>query len=191
MSQTTRSEWNPADSIVEPPREKNASMALLWVIALIAVAAAGLAWYKQRQSDTLPLDSSAPLVSTPAIETPAVDNGAAKTDARRDQANRDTQRRTTASVGTRLQAPRPLANNPSPKYPTAALRSGIGGTVMVRAEVDATGRAVDVDVVQRSGHRELDRAALSAVRQWRFEPATRNGRAVSSTVQVPVDFKPI
>ncbi|TXI29325.1 MAG: energy transducer TonB, partial [Ottowia sp.] len=55
----------------------------------------------------------------------------------------------------------------------------------------AQGNPVDVRVVERSGERDLDRAAVNAVRQWRFEPAMRNGKAIATSVKVPVDFKPI
>ena len=66
-----------------------------------------------------------------------------------------------------------------------------GAPVVVLAEVDAQGNPVDVRVVERSGERDLDRAAVNAVRQWRFEPAMRNGKAIATSVKVPVDFKPI
>ena len=86
--------------------------------------------------------------------------------------------------------PRAMAGNVEPKYPASMLRAGVGGTVVVMAELDANGNPVDVKIAERSGERELDRAALNAVRQWRFEPALRNGKAVASSVRVPVDFKP-
>lgn len=185
-------EWNTThDTTVAEttPREKNASMALLWVIALVAVAAAGLAWYKtQRVDETVVSSTPAPLI-VPANE--AALNGASETARAADARRADSTRRTTAAVTPRNIAPRPLASNPTPAYPREALRAGVGGVVMVRALVDANGVPTDVDVVQRSGHRELDRAALMTVRKWRFEPALRNGKAISSTVQVPVDFKPI
>ena len=169
------------------PRERSGSMALLWLLALVAVAAAGLAWYKQSSIDTTPLATTPTPIVIPAEET-----ATAKQDADRSQQRRaDDARRTTAATTPRATAPRPLASNPTPRYPSEALRAGVGGTVMVRASVDANGVPTDVAVVERSGHRELDRAALGAVRKWRFEPAMRNGKAVSSTVQVPVDFKPI
>lgn len=187
-------EWNTNPSSVHDttvvdttPREKSASMALLWLIALIAIAAAGLAWYKQSAIDTTPLASTPAPVVIPAEETAAAKQEAARSEQRRNE----TAGRTTASVTPRATAPRPLASNPTPRYPVEALRAGVGGTVMVRAEVDSNGVPTDVAVVERSGHRELDRAAQAAVRKWRFEPAMRNGKAVSSTVQVPVDFKPI
>jgi protein TonB len=47
-----------------------------------------------------------------------------------------------------------------------------------------------VEVARSSSHRALDQAAVRAVRRWRFEPATRQGRPVSQVVQVPVAFSP-
>lgn len=189
MAQThPKPEWSPAETSDVRPREKNASLLLLWLIALIAVIAAGLAWYKQRQPAALPLESAAPPVTAP-VATP--DDAMPDAAARADQPRNDARRTASAERSARSQAPRLLAGNPSPQYPPAALRAGIGGTVMVRAELDATGQPIDVDVIRRSGNRDLDRAAVQAVRKWRFEPAMRNGRGVASTVQVPVDFKPI
>ena len=84
-----------------------------------------------------------------------------------------------------------LGRNPPPRYPVAALRRGEGGTVVLRVNVGADGRADDVAVARRSGSRELDRAAMVAVRDWRFKPATRNGREVASVVEQPVEFRPM
>ena len=70
-----------------------------------------------------------------------------------------------------------------------AQANGGSGTVMVEVAVDASGIPTDVSIQNRSGNRELDRAALGAVKQWRFEPAIRNGKQVASTVLVPVQFE--
>ena len=78
---------------------------------------------------------------------------------------------------------------PPPRYPGAALRRGEGGTVLVRVEVDAAGMPAGVALVQRSGSRDLDRAAMEAVRQWRFQPAQRNGQAIAASLVIPIDFK--
>ena len=86
--------------------------------------------------------------------------------------------------------PMPIAaQSPPPQYPAAALRSGDTGTVVVRVEVDATGYPNNVTVIQRSGSRDLDRAATDAVRRWRFTPAQSNGQAVPGSIEVPFDFK--
>ncbi|QCW26743.1 energy transducer TonB [Lysobacter enzymogenes] len=86
---------------------------------------------------------------------------------------------------------RALARNPQPQYPAAALRRGEGGTVVLRVNVGADGKADQVALARRSGSRDLDRAAMVAVRDWRFKPATRNGREVASVVEQPVEFRPM
>lgn len=78
---------------------------------------------------------------------------------------------------------------PPPRYPSAALRKGESGTVLVRVEVDATGMPAGVALVQRSGSRDLDRAAMEAVRGWRFQPAQRDGQPIAASLVIPIDFK--
>ena len=85
----------------------------------------------------------------------------------------------------------PIADqSPPPQYPSAALRRGDSGTVVVRAEVDASGMPTAVTVIERSGSRELDRAARDAVSRWRFTPASSNGQPVAGSIEIPFDFKP-
>ncbi|HYM86823.1 MAG TPA: energy transducer TonB [Pseudoxanthomonas sp.] len=79
--------------------------------------------------------------------------------------------------------------SPAPRYPPGALRRGESGTVLVRVEVDASGMPAGVALVQRSGSRDLDRAAMEAVRRWRFQPAQRNGQATPGSLVIPIDFK--
>ena len=86
-------------------------------------------------------------------------------------------------------SPVPISR-PSPVYPQEAMRQGIGGTVRVQVSVAPDGSVERMDVAQSSGNRYLDRAAMNAVRRWRFNPAMRNGQPVSATVVIPVDFAP-
>lgn len=81
-------------------------------------------------------------------------------------------------------------NNPKPKYPRLLEQRGIGGRVLVRAEVQPDGRCGQVRLIQSSGFKLFDDAALAAVKEWRFVPARRNGQAVSAWVDVPIIFKP-
>ncbi|MEA9562740.1 MULTISPECIES: TonB family protein [unclassified Xanthomonas] len=79
---------------------------------------------------------------------------------------------------------------PPPRYPSAALRRGDAGDVVVRVDVDAAGNPGGVTLVQRSGSRDLDRAAMEAVRHWRFHPAQQNGQPVAGNLDIPFEFKP-
>ncbi len=80
-------------------------------------------------------------------------------------------------------------SQPEPRYPRAALRAAIGGTVQVQVDVGPDGVPTSVSLVQGSGNRELDRAALDAVRRWRFQPAMANGQPSVGRVTVPIQFR--
>ncbi|MGJ4730256.1 energy transducer TonB [Luteimonas sp. SDU101] len=77
---------------------------------------------------------------------------------------------------------------PPPEYPLAALRAGASGEVVLQIEVRADGRPGKVEVLSGTRNRALDRAAVRAVRQWRFEPAMRDGAAVAGSVQQTIRF---
>ena len=88
--------------------------------------------------------------------------------------------------------PRPvagMATNRAPAYPEIALRRDQQGRVMLRVSVSADGRPLEVNVAQTSGYPALDAAALAAVRQWRFVPATQAGIPVAAIAEVPVRFR--
>jgi len=85
--------------------------------------------------------------------------------------------------------PRPVST-PQPEYPRASIRRGERGEVLLLVKVGANGRVDGVDVVSSSQHRRLDRAAVSAVRRWRFEPAMRDGQPVAGELRIPFSFAP-
>ncbi|MGB0766469.1 MAG: energy transducer TonB [Phycisphaeraceae bacterium] len=66
------------------------------------------------------------------------------------------------------------------------LRSA-AATVIVVFIVDAGGRVQNA-AVQSSTDSAFNNAALSAVKQWRFEPAQRKGKPVSDRLRVPINF---
>ncbi len=76
-----------------------------------------------------------------------------------------------------------------PVYPRGCRLRREEGVVTVSIAVTAEGRVESVQVVQSSGFRELDEAAVAAARRAAFAPAVREGRAVSGTVQVPIVFR--
>ncbi len=80
-------------------------------------------------------------------------------------------------------------NNPKPLYPPFARKQGREGTVILVVEVTEEGAAEAVRVQSSSGSELLDHAALQAVRQWRFIPAYRHGRAVRESVEIPIRFQ--
>ncbi len=69
---------------------------------------------------------------------------------------------------------------PQPAFPEGARQRGETGTVRVRLQVDASGQVTQVEVLETSGSRELDRATQEYFRRWRFRPALRDGQPVAS-----------
>ncbi|MCD9086927.1 energy transducer TonB [Stenotrophomonas sp. SY1] len=96
---------------------------------------------------------------------------------------------TTPATPTDRPVPLP-GQSPAPAYPPAALRRGESGTVVVQVDVGIDGSPLDARLIQRSGSRDLDRAALDAVRGWRFQPAQSNGQPMQGSLEIPFDFKP-
>ena len=186
MAQVPNQHIDDDVAATDTPREVKPIRPMLWWLLAVAAIAAAALWFNSQRS----VENAAPVAEQPSVEQTAPEETPAAMAEPRRQASTAGKQTTKPAVAQSRQA-RPLANNVTPKYPPAALRSGIGGTVLVRAEVDAAGNPVTVTVAKRSGNRDLDRAAVNAVRSWRFEPAMRDGKATASVVQVPVDFKPI
>lgn len=70
---------------------------------------------------------------------------------------------------------------------TAEIRKKAPGTVYILFIVDKNGR-VENPMVQKSTDPIFDKAALTAVKQWKFEPGKRNGQAVRFRMRVPISF---
>lgn len=79
-------------------------------------------------------------------------------------------------------------NNPSPRYPVESRRLREQGTVTIKVLVSPEGTVQDLKMAESSGHSRLDKAALAAVRGWRFAPARQMGKAVAAWVIVPIPF---
>jgi len=89
-------------------------------------------------------------------------------------------------VGGGVTAPR-LATRVEPEYPASVRQSFAQGSVIVRAIVQTDG-SMHVVRILRSLTPELDRSALAALNQWRFEPAMLDGAPVPVELHVQVDF---
>ncbi len=76
-----------------------------------------------------------------------------------------------------------------PRYPDSAKRAGAQGVTTLKVRVLETGRVSEVLVEQSAGFRDLDIAAMDAVKKWLFEPARRGKEAVSVWVTLPVKFE--
>lgn len=72
-------------------------------------------------------------------------------------------------------------------YTPAAKEARIEGTVILRVLVGRTGEVEDVEIL-KGLPKGLSDAAVTAVRQWRFEPATADGKPVPARMTLTVNF---
>ena len=76
-----------------------------------------------------------------------------------------------------------------PRYPPQALRRREEGEVILRVLVDVNGDPSTIEVEKTSRSRLLDRAAMDAVKNWKFNPGLKNGQPVAGWVLVPISFR--
>jgi protein TonB len=88
-----------------------------------------------------------------------------------------------------LSAPRFLDAGEKPPYPRVARDLGEQGRVELKVAVSAEGKALQVVLLQGSGHDLLDQAALEWVRRGAFSPARRDGQAIASWLRLSVPFR--
>lgn len=79
---------------------------------------------------------------------------------------------------------------PPPAYPPELACDDIGGKVVLMLTVGSDGRPTQVRLLESSREAALDAGAQAAVQRWRFEPATRGGKPVTSQLNVPITFTP-
>ncbi len=85
------------------------------------------------------------------------------------------------------QRPRPV-HTVAPIYPPRARASGTTGRVDLKLCIDATGAVESVRVLEATPQGVFEEAALEAVRQWRFSPATYKGQPVRLCTRQPIVF---
>ena len=95
-----------------------------------------------------------------------------------------------ASVSETVQGDVPALplNQVQPVYPMDCRMKGVTGRVEVLALVGPTGEVLKTEVI-RSSHREFSAAALTAIEQWTFKPAMRDGREAATRIMIPVRFE--
>jgi TonB family protein len=80
-----------------------------------------------------------------------------------------------------------LLQKVTPSYPEQALKAGVEGAVILQAWIGKDGTIRDLKLVD--GSLLLGRAAVEAVKQWRYKPLLRNGVAVEAQTYVTVNFR--
>ena len=83
-----------------------------------------------------------------------------------------------------------LVHEVKPDYTREAMEAGIQGRVSLQAVVLESGLVGDVDIVDSLDTvYGLDEQAVKAIRQWQFEPGTKDGKPVAVQVEVEFTFK--
>ena len=78
---------------------------------------------------------------------------------------------------------------PIPPFPPMAKSRRWTGSVQLRIHVDATGKPIEVEVENGSGHAMLDIAAQQFVQShWHFVPATADGVPTEAWALVSIDY---
>lgn len=84
----------------------------------------------------------------------------------------------------------PIATyTPKAEYSEEARSKGVSGDVVLGLVVTSKGEVKNLHVTKSLGS-GLDEKAIEAVRQWKFKPATKDGKPVSVMVAVDVAFHP-
>lgn len=76
-----------------------------------------------------------------------------------------------------------------PPYPASKLASEEEATLRLRLTIDPQGRVVDVEPVGRVDSVFFQAARRYLIAHWRYQPATEDGRAVSSSTTITLKFQ--
>jgi TonB family protein len=79
-----------------------------------------------------------------------------------------------------------LVHSVNPEYPAEALAQKLHGPVVLQARVGRDGSVEDLKIVR--GYFILGRAAIAAVKQWRFQPYSVNGHAAATQTLITINF---
>jgi protein TonB len=74
-----------------------------------------------------------------------------------------------------------------PQYPSIARSAGIEGTVVLEALIDEKGRVQEVTI--KRGAPVLARAAVDAVKQWRYQPYLLDNTPVRASAEISIRFR--
>jgi TonB family protein len=90
------------------------------------------------------------------------------------------------SPGKTINEPR-LISSTRPVYPVLAKQANVEGDVIISAEIDATGKVVGAKAT--GGPMYLRQAAVDAVRNWKYDPATIDGTPTSAQISIKIQFR--
>jgi protein TonB len=83
--------------------------------------------------------------------------------------------------------PAKLLTRVPPVYPALARGQHVSGDVLIDALIDPTGHVTTMKII--SGPTLLHQAAMDALRQWKYQPATLDDKPVQMHLTVTVQFR--
>jgi TonB family protein len=90
-------------------------------------------------------------------------------------------------VGGGVSRPRAIYS-PDPEFSDEARKNKYQGTVVLHLIVGADGKTSNIHVIRSLGM-GLDEKAVEAARQWRFDPAKKDGQPVPVEVDMEINFR--
>lgn len=76
-----------------------------------------------------------------------------------------------------------------PELPRRIVDEQIEGRVVVRALIDQNGRVSEVEIIEAKPPDTFEPHVLEAVEQWEFQPASYEGKAVKTWIELPFEFE--
>lgn len=77
----------------------------------------------------------------------------------------------------------------APRYPRRAAVKGIEGWVKLKFTITQDGSVSNPQVIEAKPSRTFDRAAINAIRKWKFKPKLVDGKAMSRKAEQVIEFK--
>jgi protein TonB len=76
-----------------------------------------------------------------------------------------------------------------PSYPPRALRSGVEGSVTVEFTIAVDGSVKDPKIIKSDPPKIFDRSVLKAIKRWKFNPETVDGKTVEKRARQDIHFR--
>lgn len=93
------------------------------------------------------------------------------------------------SIAAAAVSPPKVVSAVEPEHPPALFERGLGGFAKVTISIAADGSVADAEVAEASDP-AFGEAAVAAAKQWKFEPAMRDGDPIAIKVSQRFDFAP-
>lgn len=89
-------------------------------------------------------------------------------------------------IGDLENKPQPRGQS-APKYPASARRKGLEGFALAEFIIDENGNVINVEIKQSSDP-IFDQPTIEAIRDWKFTPGEKDGRAVKTRTRVKIPY---